>query len=111
MTESEFWTKLEYRLCAELAGLEDRRHRHFWCDGLIPLNYVLEGEAPRITGRAWICNGDQQAEWEFTLLLPHSHSSQHAIAWESLVPPDDLTGWMTFNEEAKEIEIDPREAQ
>lgn len=111
MTESEFWTKLEYRLSTEFAGLEDKRDRHFWCDGLVPLNYVLEGEAPRITGRAWICNGDQQAEWEFTLLLPQGYSSQYAIPWQTLVPLDDVTGWMTFNEVAKQIVIDPAAAR
>ncbi len=36
MTESDFWTHLEFRLCREFAGLPDNHLRSLWCDGFIP---------------------------------------------------------------------------
>ena len=51
MTKQQFWASLEYRLCREFAGLPERRHRHFWCDGFIPCEYALDGPSPRVTGR------------------------------------------------------------
>jgi type II secretory pathway pseudopilin PulG len=37
-----------------LAGLPERRHQYFWCDGFIPTQYLLDGSSPRITGRCWM---------------------------------------------------------
>ena len=70
MSETYFWVSLEFRLCREFAGLPERCYQYFWCDGLIPSQYLLDGPSPQITGRCWICNGPLQDEWEFALLLP-----------------------------------------
>jgi hypothetical protein len=76
MSESDYWVSLEFRLTREFAGLLEGRHRNFWCDGLSPSNYVLDGPSPRITGFCWICNGSEQAEWTFALLLPEPVTSR-----------------------------------
>jgi hypothetical protein len=110
MTEAEFWVHLEFRLCREFAGLPERRDRRWWCDGFIPVDYNLEGPTPRITGHAWICDGPKQSEWEFSLLLPRSTTTREAIDWQALLPPDDVTRWMSFDEESRSIEIDPAAA-
>jgi hypothetical protein len=106
MDEASFWGSLEYRLCREFAGLPERRYQYFWCDGFIPRNYVLDGLSPRITGQCWICNGNNQ-EWEFTLLLPAPVGSREEIDWAALHPPENVTRWMSFNEERRYIEIEP----
>jgi hypothetical protein len=62
MDEKSFWVSLEFRLCHEFAGLPDRRHQYFWCDGFIPSQYLLDDPRPRITGKAWICNSPAQGE-------------------------------------------------
>ena len=108
MTEGEYWVRLEFRLCREFEGLPKRRYQYFWCDGLDPEEYAIEGTAPWIAGRAWICNGPaQQSQWRFVLKLPQGIESRDAIDWDSLLPPDNVTRWMSFDEEGRSIEIDP----
>jgi hypothetical protein len=107
MTEADFWVGLEYRLCGEFAGLPERRYQYFWCDGFIPSQYRLDGPAPRVTGRCWICNGQEQAEWDFALLLPEPVGSRAGIDWAALLPPPGVTRWMAFDEGRRYIEIEP----
>jgi len=107
MSERDFWVSLEYRLCGEFAGLSERRYQYFWCDGFIPGHYLLDDVRPRISGKSWICNGPAQAEWDFTLLLPHPFESREQITWTSLLPPRNMTRWMAFDEGRRYIEIEP----
>lgn len=107
MEESDFWVRLEFRLCRELAGMPERRLQYFWCDGFIPNEYVFDGSSPRIIGCCWICNGAHQAPWDFALLLPRSIRSRKQIEWQSLLPPDKVTRWMSFDENRRYIEIEP----
>lgn len=106
MDEEFFWVSLEYRVCLEFAGLPERRYQYFWCDGFIPSQYLLDDAQPRITGKAWICNGSAQAEWNFALLLPGPFASREEIDWASLLPPKGLTCWIAFDEGRRYIEIE-----
>ena len=107
MGEADYWGSLEYRLCREFAGMPERRLQYLWCDGFIPDQYLLDDPHPRITGKAWICNGPQQAEWDFDLLLPRPVGSREEIDWASLLPPENATRWMAFDEGRRYIEIEP----
>jgi hypothetical protein len=107
MDEAEYWVGLEYRLCSEFAGMRVRRQQYLWCDGFIPSQYLLDGPRPRITGKVWICNGPQQAEWDFALLLPRPVSSREEIDWGSLLTPRNVTRWMALDEGRQYIEIEP----
>lgn len=110
VNEADYWMSLEYRVCREFAGMPDNHLRYLWCDGFIAERYLIDEPAPRITGRAWICNGPRQDEWEFTLLLPHPVVSRDKVEWESLLPPDDLTQWLAVDEHGKRIQIEPSSA-
>ena len=107
MNETDFWVSLESRVCREFAGMPNKRLQNLWCDGFIPGEYVLNSPSPQITGRCWICNGSQQAEWEFALLLPKSVRSREDIGWATLLPPENVTCWMAFDERRQYIEIEP----
>jgi hypothetical protein len=107
MDEKVFWVSLEFRLCYEFAGLPERRYQYFWCDGFLPSQYLLEDARPRITGKAWICNGPAQDEWDFALLLPRPFGAREEIDWVSLLPPEGVTRWMAFDEGRRYIEIEP----
>jgi len=107
MGEAEFWGSLEFRLCREFAGLSARRDQYLWCDGFIPTQYLLDDPRPRIIGKAWICNGQRQAEWDFTLLLPRALGSREEIDWALLLPPENMTRWLAFDEGRRYIEIEP----
>jgi hypothetical protein len=110
LDEAEYWLRLEYRVSREFAGMAERRLQYLWCDGLIPTEYHLEGPRPRITGLVWICNGTRQAEWTFALLIPRTCGSSQEIDWASLVPPDNMTKWLSVEEGSQRIEIEPAAA-
>ncbi len=107
MDENHYWINLEIRLCREFAGLSERRYQYFWCDGFNPIDYILDDPSPRITGRCWICNSLQQAEWSFVLLLPRRFHSRVDIDWAALLPTENETRWMLFDESRQFLEIEP----
>lgn len=107
MTEVDYWPRLEFRVCRELAGMEDKALRSLWCDGFIPEDYVFDDAAPRIAGRAWICRGPQQDPWEFTLLLDQAVRAREDVHWEALLPPDEVTGWLDVDLLGRRIRIGP----
>mgnify|MGYP003387065291 CR=1 FL=1 len=107
LDEERFWVHLEFRICHEFAGLPERRHRYLWCDGFLPNEYLLDGRASRITGTAWIGDGPSQSEWDFALLVPRSVRSREEIDWASLLPRENMTRWMSFDEAKRYLEIDP----
>jgi hypothetical protein len=105
--EGDYWVNLEFRICRELREMPDNRLRFLWCDGLIPNEYVLNVRSPSIMGRAWICNGRNQDQWQFRLFLNHPVPSLAAINWQSLFPPENVTRWLALNATAKQIQIVP----
>src|SRR5260221_14644222 len=91
MTESDYWPSLEYRVCRELAGMDDERPS-LWCDGLIPEEYHLDDAELRITGRAWIGRGpDRQEAWPFRLDLGAPVHGKDGIQWDALLPAEERT--------------------
>ncbi len=106
MNEDNYWKSLENRICREFAGMRERRLQWWWCDGFIPAQYVLDDSKPRITGKVWICDGPRQSEWEFTLLLPGPVRSREEINWVTLLPDENVTRWLPFDEGNRRIEID-----
>jgi hypothetical protein len=110
MVESDYWVALEYRVCREFAGMPQNQLRCLWCDGFIPAQYLLDGPAPCIKGRAWICNGPKQDEWEFIVFLNHPVGSASEIDWDSLLPPANVTRWLAVDPSGKRIQIEPSAA-
>jgi len=107
MDEASYWEHLEFRVCAELAGIEECRRRGLWCDGFIPGQFDLKGDPPCIRGTAWVCPGEQQEAWDFTLLLGKPRANRDAIPWAALLPPDGVTKWLRLDFAKRQIEIDP----
>jgi hypothetical protein len=107
--EEDFWNRLEYRICREFAGFEDRQLRAIWCDGLVPDEYELHGAQPRIRGRAW-CGPSGQERWTFMLLLDPAADTRHAIDWATLLPGEHVTGWLTPDPQRRTMKIDPSSA-
>jgi hypothetical protein len=106
MDEAEYWKRLEFRVCRELEGMRDNQLRFLWCDGFNPEEYLTDDGSPRITGRAWICNGPRQDEWGFTLTLPRRVASRDVIDWQTLMPADNVTKWLTVDQKSERIQID-----
>ena len=107
MSEDDYWVDLEFRVCREFEGMPENHLRFRWCDGFIPERYLLNDQSPCITGHVWICNGQEQEKWEFTLVLNQSVSSPSEIDWASLLPPENVTKWMGVDLAQKRIEIEP----
>ncbi len=109
MDESVFWGHLEYRVCAEIDGFRERSLRRYWCDGFLATQYFLEDDqAPRIIGLAWMGVGPRyQEEWRFTLLLDRRFESRESVAWSELLPPPNVTRWLTLDPVRKQLVIEP----
>ena len=97
MDESDFWAHLEYRVCHEIEGLKQPSLRRYWCDGFIPDQYEINEPSPHISGYVWMGVGPRhQEEWEFDLLLPGPVESRVNIVWSTLLPPPNVTRWLTI---------------
>jgi hypothetical protein len=108
VTETEFWERLEFRVCREMDGFEECRGLGLWCDGFIPEQYVLDCSPGRITGRVWIGFGRRTQEaWRFKLILQSWPASPKDIIWSELLPADDITGWLAVNTVEKRLELNP----
>ena len=106
MDESAYWSALEYRISHELSGMSEHELRILWCDGFLPERYALQGRAPCITGRAWICCGQKQELWHFTLVLG-GVAQREEIDWAALLPHRDATEWIKVDEQNQSIEMEP----
>lgn len=107
MDEFDYWKHLELRLCREFDGIDGFRQLRLWCDGFIPERHALDADPPVIRGTAWICQGEQQQKWRFTLLLGHPPADRLDINWAALLPPENVTRWIALDFENRYIEIDP----
>lgn len=108
MTESDFWNRLEYRLCYEMTGVDEWYRDELWCDGIHPEAFALGSSPPTIIGQAWIGRGGRhQEQWAFTLVLPHSVTTRDGIPWAELLPADDVTAWLDMDPSTKHLRIEP----
>lgn len=111
MTESEFWPRLEYRVCHEMRGDETCRREGLWCDGFLPARYEFNASEPTISGTVWIGRGPREQEpWQFTLWLPEGHIDRDQIPWAELVPEDDVTDWLGLHLSERRLEVRPADA-
>jgi len=108
MEEKEFWLRLEYRVCREIDGLRTREFRGLWCDGFIPQYFDDSGERPAVRGRVWMGRGGttHQEQWRFSLLLPENVTSPEEIDWGSILPTEDVTGWLSLDAARRVMKID-----
>lgn len=107
MNEKDYWVALEFRLCEEMAGIPECKARGLWCDGFLPDEYRLEEGACSVLGRAWICHGSKQAQWDFRLKLPSGTRELDEIEWERLLPPSEVTRWISVDFDGCTIDLDP----
>ncbi len=110
MTESAFWSALEWRICRELEGMTDDALRHMWCDGV--RGDIVRREAGRacLCGSIWI-GKDGQTAMQFTMVLPGDIPSKTDIVWSKLMPPEDTTAWLSVDVGRKQVTIDLSKAE
>ena len=102
MTEADFFLDLEYRLCGEFAAVPPAEAPGLWCDGIIPTRWQLDASPLIISGDAWVGglpghnSSSYQEKWGFILKL-YDQASGDSIAWDCLLPPDDVTGWVVVD--------------
>ncbi|GIH03871.1 hypothetical protein Rhe02_19380 [Rhizocola hellebori] len=80
-----------------------------WCDGLIPEIYDLQGDPPGVHGRAY-CGPSGQEHWQFTLLIGDGVNTAEDIDWLSLLPPAEVTGWLSPHIRDRRLVIEPSAA-
>lgn len=107
MDEAEFWGRLEYRVCREFNGIVEFQKLGLWCDGFAPGDYDLNETPPRIRGVAWICPGQDQQSWQFTLVVNQVAVRREMTDWGALLPAENVTKWLSLDFEAKHIELEP----
>jgi hypothetical protein len=110
LSEDEFWLALEWRLCAEFAGMPDNQFRSLWCDGFIPEAYLFGDDPPKILGKVWIVKVQDQMQWRFEFYLPRKYYSVDEIGWDAMLPRTDTTKWLAVDWEKRLIQIEPSAA-
>jgi hypothetical protein len=110
MTEDEFWTALEWRICRELSGMNDNLLRHMWCDGVRGDIVQREAGPACLDGSIWI-GKDGQTAMQFTMTLPDNVASKDDIVWRTLMPPEDMTAWLSVDVNRKLVTIDLSRAE
>lgn len=108
MGDKDFWLYLEYRVCREIHGLRRTDFGGLWCDGFLPDPLQLTDTAAIVSGRVWMGWGSTKQElWKFSLLLPRSIRTEEDIDWATLLPADDLTGWLSLDKSRRFMKINP----
>ena len=107
MTESEFWTALEFRVSRALRTLTDNRVRFLWCDGFVPDDQQPSGNS--VVGYALISEDDGKSfeHYRFRLWLPRERHREGGIDWEAVIPPEPSADWLDVDRERKFLEIRP----
>jgi hypothetical protein len=118
VTQTEYFGRLEYRICSELRGMRSKELRRIWCDGCAPRGFeVVEGRG-RVTGLTWLVfdsprgkkRPHDDGQWDLVLLVETGDSDPSNIDWESLMPATDVTGWLSLDFKNKIVTIDPLSA-
>ena len=107
MTEKEYFNRLEFRICREFGGMRETHLRATWCDGFIPEVITFLGNHTRITGRVWLVFGKKEECWDFSLLIGGNAANRNEIAWESALPDEDVTGWLSLDFDKRFMRIKP----
>jgi hypothetical protein len=119
MDEDEFWLGLEYRVCAELAGMTDSRFRSLWCDGFLSLGIVNhDREGAWVEGTAWIMGGAAysaprrrrgggEGPYRFRLRVGEPGARMPTADWSILLPADGMTGWLFIDPANRYLQINP----
>jgi hypothetical protein len=100
VTEAEFFSRLEYRLCGEFRTEPPPEAPGLWCDGLIPKRWQFGADPSTISGDAWEAglpghdSAGYQEKWGFVLKLYERAALREPIRWESLLPGNDVRGWV-----------------
>lgn len=110
MDETSFWSALEFRVCRELDGDEDCSKERMWCDGFVPHLDAFDPRGDRVRGDAWVCFGSMQERWTFELRLPRKVRTYEQIPWAELLPPVDVTAWLTVDRKGKRLVVAPADA-
>jgi hypothetical protein len=108
VTESEYFGRLEMRICRELQGMREKELREIWCDGFIPEEFSAIGNRSRITGRVWTAFGRKSQEcWGFVLNLGLQALDRDEVDWDALMPGENSTGWLSLDFKTKFVKISP----
>jgi hypothetical protein len=110
MTEDEFWLALEWRICRELSGMGDAVLRPMWCDGIHGAIVQPEASPAYMSGTIYIAK-DGQTAMPFTMALPNNIASTDDIVWSALMPPEDMTAWLSVDTKRKLVTIDLSKAE
>ena len=110
MTERDFFLDLEFRVCREFIGMRDQALHDVWCDGFIPEEFELVRDRCRMSGRVWIGFGSKRQEcWRFILHLGTA-SDVECVDWQSLLPAENVTGWLAMDFQTQFMKVDPMRA-
>ena len=93
--------------------MPDGSSKFMWCDGLMPESEERRDDSLVILGLAWIEGGvpgiKQQpydSEWRFLMWLPESVKSTNVVSWKTLIPPENIHGWLRIDPNERLLEVD-----
>ena len=110
MTEAEFFSHIEFRLCAELAEARPPEAPSLGCDGFVPTAWTSGVRPLTVSGRAWFGglrghDRSYQETWTFVLEIHCDAPSVDSVAWADLLPAEDLHDWFSVDVERRHVHM------
>ena len=107
LTELDYFGHLEMRVSRELASMRQRELQSLWCDGFIVEAFETVGERCRAIGQVWMAFGQERQElWSFVVYLGAARPRDE-IDWAAVLPPEEVTGWLSLDFETKFMKVNP----
>lgn len=111
MTQAEFFTHIEFRLCGALAQARLSEAPGLWCDGFVPESWACGVRPLLVSGKAWFggLRGHHsvayQEAWTFVLELHCDAASVESVPWAKLLPAESLHDWFVVDVERRRLHM------
>ena len=109
ITESKFWTRLEYLVSEELQSQRENDLRFLWCDGFVVEGQTHDEGADWLLGVAFVSEDDGRTfeHYRFRVAVDTADGGPNGINWHAMLP-DTTVRWLVVDRAQKRMEIRPR---
>ena len=95
------------RVDLELRAFDDERFRRLSSDGFVVDTSLPEAGFEWLVGKCWFLGRRGMLSFGFRLRIGPEGTDPATIDLETLIPPDNMTGWLGIDFDEKRVDICP----